>query len=100
MPAGAVVIYRATTVRELALRDELENLADRRHAQLWFVVGDRRAPGPRRLFTPRGMIELVPDIAQRDVYLCGPEGLVATSLKILRRLQVPRRQIHLDPFEL
>jgi predicted ferric reductase len=100
LPAGAVVIYRATTVRELALRDELENLADRRHAQLWFVVGDRRAPGPRRLFTPRGMIELVPDIAQRDVYLCGPEGLVATSLKILRRLQVPRRQIHLDPFEL
>jgi ferredoxin-NADP reductase len=95
-----VVIYRATAVHDLALREELEDLADLRHAQLWFVVGDRRATGPRRLFTPHGMIDLVPDIAQRDVYLCGPDGLVSTSLKILRRLQVPRRQIHLDPFEL
>ena len=100
LPAGAVVIYRATTVRELALREELEDLAHLRHASLWFVVGDRRDPGPRHLFTPRGMSELVPDIAERDVYLCGPDGLVATSLKLLRRLRVPRRQIHLDPFEL
>jgi predicted ferric reductase len=100
LPPGAVLIYRATTVRELALREELEELAHLRHATLWFVVGDRRAPGPRHLFTPRGMKELVPDITERDVYLCGPDGLVAASLKIMRRLQVPRRQVHLDPFEL
>jgi ferredoxin-NADP reductase len=45
------------------------------------------------------MKELVPDVADRDIYLCGPDGLVEASLKVLRRLHVPRRQVHLDPFE-
>ncbi|GGM75675.1 ferric reductase-like transmembrane domain-containing protein [Dactylosporangium sucinum] len=99
LPPGAVVMYRASAVHDLHLRHELEHLAQLRHAQLWFVVGDRRDPGPRRLFTPGGMRELVPDIADRDVYLCGPDGLVEQSLHVLRRLRVPRRQVHLDPFE-
>jgi predicted ferric reductase len=99
LPPGAIVLYRASAVHDLHLRHELEELAELRHATLWFVVGDRRAPGPRRLFTPIGMRELVPDIAERDVYLCGPDGLVEQSLQVLRRLRVPRRQVHLDPFE-
>jgi predicted ferric reductase len=99
LPPGAVVIYRASAVHDLHLRDELEHLAELRHATLWFVVGDRRDPGPRRLFTPTGMRELVPDITERDIYLCGPDGLVTQSLQVLRRLRVPRRQVHLDPFE-
>ncbi|GAA2346339.1 ferredoxin reductase family protein [Dactylosporangium salmoneum] len=100
LPPGAVVIYRASAVHDLHLRHELEELAQLRHAQLWFVVGDRRDPGPRRLFTAAGMSDLVPDITDRDVYLCGPDGLVEQSLQVLRRLRVPRRQVHLDPFEL
>ncbi|MGI5247491.1 ferredoxin reductase family protein [Dactylosporangium sp. CA-139066] len=99
LPPGAIVIYRASAIHDLHLRHELEELAEMRHAQLWFVVGDRRDPGPRRLFTPGGMRDLVPDITDRDVYLCGPDGLVEQSLQVLRRLHVPRRQVHLDPFE-
>jgi ferredoxin-NADP reductase len=50
--------------------------------------------------SPAGLRELVPDVQCRDVYLCGPDGLVSAALETLRRLRVPRRQIHLDPFEL
>ena len=45
------------------------------------------------------MRELVPDVKWRDVYLCGPPGLVETSLKALKPLRIRRRQIHMDPFE-
>ena len=100
LPAGAVVLYRATTVRDLALREDLEHPPSMLHATLWFVVGDRRDAGPRHLFTPKGMLDLIPDIAERDVYLCGPDGLISSTMKVLRRLRVPRRQVHLDPFEL
>jgi ferredoxin-NADP reductase len=38
-------------------------------------------------------------VSRRDVYLCGPEGLISASVDVLDRLRVPKRQIHLDPFE-
>jgi predicted ferric reductase len=99
LPTGAVVLYRTSTVRDLAFRQELEWLAQARGAALWYVVGGRDDPGPRHLFTPQGLRELVPDVTRRDAYLCGPQGLVDTARDVLRRLRVPRRQIHVDPFE-
>jgi predicted ferric reductase len=99
MPRGAAVIYRAGSARDLVFREELEWLARDRGARVWYVLGGRDEPGPKRLFTPRGMRQLVPDLRSRDVYLCGPAGLVADSAKLLRRLRVPRRQVHVDPFE-
>jgi ferredoxin-NADP reductase len=99
LPAGTIAIYRARDEQELIFRDEFEWLARERCAYVYYVVGSREEPGPRHLFTARGMRELVPDVTRRDVFLCGPPGLVQASLDVLRRLRVPKRQIHLDPFE-
>ncbi|MCW2938065.1 MAG: oxidoreductase [Actinomycetia bacterium] len=99
MPAGTVVIYRASTAADLVFRRELDSLAGQRGLRVVYVLGSRHDPGPRHLFTPDGMRDLVPDVARRDVYLCGPEGLISVAVKTLHRLKVPRRQIHLDPFE-
>ncbi|MEO3743529.1 ferredoxin reductase family protein [Plantactinospora sp. B5E13] len=99
LPERAVVIYRSRTEEELLFRDELDWLARSREAQVWYVIGSREDPAPRHLFTAKGMRELVPDVRRRDIYLCGPPGLVDVSLRTLRKLRVPRRQIHLDPFE-
>jgi predicted ferric reductase len=99
LPAGTVVLYRASRAEDIIFRAELDWLARERGAQIWYVLGSRDDPWPRRVFTPRGMRELVPDVHRRDVYMCGPDGLVSASRKTLRRLRVPQRQIHLDPFE-
>jgi len=99
LPTGTVVIYRARNEAELVFRDELEYLAHARAGHVIYVLGSRDDPYPKRVFTPRGLRQLVPDVRHRDVYLCGPEGLVTTSVKALRRIRVPRRQLHLDPFE-
>jgi ferredoxin-NADP reductase len=45
------------------------------------------------------MREIAPDLRRRDVYLCGPPGVVDAAMAALRRLRLPRRQIHMDPFE-
>ena len=99
LPRGAVVIYRASSIDDLIFRDELDWLAEARDSQIYYVIGSRDDPGPRTVMTPKGMAHLVPDISRRDVYLCGPEGLVTAAVTILKRLRVPGRQIHLDPFE-
>jgi predicted ferric reductase len=99
LPPGAAVIYRAGRAEDIVFRDELDWLAQRRGATVSYVLGSRDDPWPRHVFTPRGLREIAPDVRRRDIYLCGPQGLVDASLKTLRRLRVPRRQIHLDPFE-
>jgi predicted ferric reductase len=99
LPRGAVVIYRARSADELVFRQELDWLAGAREARVCYVLGSRDDPAPRQLFTAKGMRELIPDVRRRDIYLCGPAGLVDTSVATLRRLRVPRRQIHVDPFE-
>jgi ferredoxin-NADP reductase len=99
LPTGTIVLYRARTVDDVVFRDELEWLAQQRRAKLWYVLGGRDDAGPKRAFSPKGMRELAPDVRQRDVYLCGPPGLIDASVAALRRLRVPKSQIHLDPFE-
>jgi predicted ferric reductase len=99
MPADTIVIYRASRPDELVFRGELEELAERRDAWVRYIVGSRNDPGPRRLFTPDGLLGLVPDVNRRDVYLCGPPGLVGAAVATLRGLDVPDSQMHLDPFE-
>jgi ferredoxin-NADP reductase len=99
MPPDTIVIYRASRPDELVFRGELEELAEKRDAWVRYIVGSRNDAGPRRLFTPDGLLGLVPDVSRRDVYLCGPPGLVGAAVGTLRELDVPDSQLHLDPFE-
>jgi predicted ferric reductase len=98
LPRGTIVIYRASSADDLIFKQELDWLAEARDTEIYYVVGSRDDPGPRKVMSPKGMRQLVPDISRRDVYLCGPEGLITSAVGILKRLHVPRRQIHLDPF--
>ncbi|MFI5484720.1 ferredoxin reductase family protein [Micromonospora echinaurantiaca] len=100
LPPGAALIYRARTPADVLLSRELDWLAQARHVSVWYVIGSRHDPGPRQVMSPDGLRRLVPDVARRDVYLCGPPGLVEQSLQVLRQAGVPRRQIHLATFEL
>ncbi|MER7419104.1 ferredoxin reductase family protein [Micromonospora peucetia] len=100
LPPGAALIYRARTPADVLLHRELDWLAEARDTAIWYVVGSRDDPGPRQVMSQEGLRRLVPDVARRDVYLCGPPGLVEQSLRVLRQAGVPRRQIHVATFEL
>ncbi|WP_433386802.1 ferredoxin reductase family protein [Micromonospora sp. KLBMP9576] len=100
LPPGAALVYRARTPADVLLQRELDWLAEARETAIWYVVGSRHDPGPRQVLSAQGLRRLVPDVAGRDVYLCGPPGLVAQAQRALRGAGVPRRQIHLATFEL
>ena len=97
-PGGSVFIYRAGAPGELALRAELDDIAARRQALVHYLVGSRREH-PEYL-APGHIKSLVPDVGERDVYLCGPSGFSELVSSSLRALGVPRRQIHTESFEL
>lgn len=92
----AVVIYRVATDRDAVLYDELRDLALARGAELHLVTGP---PVPDRL-APGELARLVPDIADRDVYLCGPPPMMNAVLGSLRELGVPAPQTHFERFSL
>ncbi|MFD9395743.1 ferric reductase-like transmembrane domain-containing protein [Streptomyces sp. NPDC060000] len=92
----AVVIYRVAGERDAVLYDELRELAVAKGAELHLVTGP---PVPDRL-APRELAALVPDIAERDVFLCGPPPMMNAVLGTLRELDVPKPQIHFERFSL
>lgn len=96
-PGDLTLLYRARTAEELALRDELEEIADERGAQLLYAVNS--PDGRRPAITAKMLRRILPDIARHDVYLCGPPGLAEESYAALREAGVPHRRIHHESFE-
>ncbi|WP_149184806.1 ferredoxin reductase family protein [Streptomyces sp. TRM49041] len=96
-PGDLTLLYRARTPEELALRDELEAIADARGAQLLYMVNG--PDGRRPTITARTLRRILPDVARHDVYVCGPPGLAEESYAALREAGVPDRRIHHESFE-
>jgi predicted ferric reductase len=88
------VIVRASAPEDLVHRDEVATLVERRGGQAYAVVGPRRTA---RL-DARSLGRLVPDLAQRDVYVCGPTGFSESILSAALALGVPRDRIHHEAF--
>ncbi|NGY62339.1 ferredoxin reductase family protein [Lentzea sp. NEAU-D13] len=98
-PAGdVVVLYRAHNENDAVLLDEVRALVADRGGQLHLLTG-RTGEGTSP-FEPDRLRALVPDVADRDVYVCGPPPMTSAVLDALRRSKVPRRQVHSERFGL
>ena len=105
--ADVILLYRAGRAQDLVLYRELESIARRRGFGLYPLVGARQEahPGsseahPEDPLSHHALIRLVPDLATRDVYVCGPPGLTRQATTQLRRAGVPRARIHTEAFDL
>jgi predicted ferric reductase len=93
-----VVLYRVRDERDAVLLNEVRNFVTARGGRLHLLTG--RTQNGVRPFDPVALHSLVPDIADRDVYVCGPRPMTDTVLESLRRLRVPNRQVHAEKFSL
>ncbi|WCB96316.1 Flavohemoprotein [Baekduia alba] len=98
LPAGVdvEVVLRGSRAEDLVLRDEVAKHVRRRGGRVHELIGSRAevtldAPALRRL---------VPDIARRDVYLCGPAGFAELVGDAARAAGVPSGRIHHESFSL
>jgi predicted ferric reductase len=98
-PRGRIaMIFRASRWEDVVFRDELDALAKARGARLTYLIG-RRSDLGRDPLNARDLRRLVPDIADRDIYVCGPDGMVQKVRRSLEQLKVPTEQIHEERFE-
>ena len=104
-PGEAVLLQRFTD--EPLFARELDVLARERGLQLIDVPGHRRAPdswlgevaGPASRASDVAVLRAwIPDIAARDVYVCGPGPWTALVRRSLVAAGVPDDHIHLENF--
>jgi predicted ferric reductase len=96
-PGDVTMIYRANTSDDLVLREELDWIARDRGATVHYLLGPPRR-GTRDHLSAQRLTKLVPDLAERDVFLCGPEPMMAAAQAGLREAGVRRRHIHHESF--
>lgn len=94
--ARPAVVLRVSRPEDLIFRDEIRDLAARRRGTVHEITGPRDSAvldGP-------ALSRLVPDLASRDVFVCGPQGFVASIVSVAKSLGVPDEAIHHEAFAL
>jgi predicted ferric reductase len=98
-PGELTLLYRVQTPNDFVFRNELDELVRSRgiviHPLAGPEIGDDRTD---RLGIP-ALRSLVPDVLDRDVFVCGPAALVDVVRRRLRVIGVPPTQIHIERFE-
>lgn len=90
-----VMAVRARRDNELIFREELTQLMAARGGHLIELVGSRR----RHSVDGGALRRLIPDIARREVYVCGPEAFADAVVSAARAAGVPTGAVHRESFE-
>ncbi|MGW0149091.1 ferredoxin reductase family protein [Streptomyces sp. NPDC003333] len=94
-----VVLYRVRSEADAVLLDEVRRLVERRGGRLHLLTG-RTGEAGAPPFGAQSLHQLVPDVTERDVYVCGPPAMTTAVLTGLRELRVPAHQVHAEKFGL
>jgi ferredoxin-NADP reductase len=104
-PGEATLIYRARETRDVTFKREIDALAQRRGARVFYVLGRRirnRASwlpeNAAHLSDAAALHELVPDIAEHDVYLCGADAWMDAAEAAALAAGVPAENVHVERF--
>jgi predicted ferric reductase len=93
------LVYRARAEKHVIFRDELQLLADQRGATVHYLVGRRgSAEMPHDPLAGPALQRLIPDLAGRDVYVCGPVDMIDRVQAALETIGVPATHVHAERF--
>lgn len=93
-----VVVARVPGVGHIPHLTEIRAMVAERQGRLLVVDGPRNQWPGGRPFAPEHLLTAVPDLAQRDTFICGPPALERELERSLRAAKVPADRIHLEYF--
>lgn len=103
-PGETTILLRASTTEETYLWDEISELAARKGAIVYTMIG-RRARRGRGWMTQsdhdRGVSlqSIFPDLDDSDLYLCGPTAWLELIEDEARAAGIPEQQLHTERFD-
>lgn len=97
----AVFLYGNRTLDDTIFPKELADLAKKLHMPMHNVLSEEKNyAGEKGYIDKEKIARLVPDVATRDVYLCGPPPMMDGIRAALAELGVPKAQVHYERFSL
>jgi len=102
-PADVAFIHSARSPRDIVFRHELEALptSGLNLAVTSICEGDSPGEvwtGPRGRLSAGLLAAVVPDVTERQVFLCGPGPYMTAAFNVLMELGVPLEQVHQESF--
>ena len=88
------VFYRVSREEDLVLRQELDEISDRLGARVHYLVGSRKDHPMNAEY----MKQIVPQFADSEIYICGPEPLVTAVKKAATDAGIPKDRFHDEAF--
>jgi ferredoxin-NADP reductase/DMSO/TMAO reductase YedYZ heme-binding membrane subunit len=104
-PGDVTIVHRVGTRDDLVLDREIDALA-KEHGAHYVVIEGHRVPGrdswlpaeAAHLTDREALLHLCPDVAERDVYVCGAPAWMDAVRLAAREAGVPGAHIHLERF--
>lgn len=102
-PGDVVVVHRVRTYAEAVFAAEFDHLARTRGLRAVLLPGPRAANGSWAPVSVgqdgvTALQALVPDVADREVYVCGPDPWMEAVLDAATRAGVPAARLHAERF--
>lgn len=105
-PGDVTIVHRVSSRDELVLGEQIEALAAQRGAR-YVVVDGHRIPGrdswlpesAAHLGDAEALVQIAPDIADHDVYICGSGPWMAAAEAAVKDAGVAPKAIHIEHFE-
>ena len=95
-PGSLTLLYRASSPGDVVFREELEQIARERRAMILWLIGP--SSSPHLQMNAENMLSLVPDLAERDVYLCASPRLSGALRSALKEAGLVASQLHEESF--
>jgi predicted ferric reductase len=88
------LIYRVNAADELIMIDEITKIAAEKKIRIHTLVGS-----PEKFpLSPKQLRELIPDVEDCEIFLCGPPGMARAVLSSISALGIPREKVHHEAF--
>lgn len=102
-PADVAFIHSARSPGDIVFRRELDALPSSGLDLLVASICEAHSPdevwtGPLGRLSAEMLSALVPDVAEREVFMCGPGPYLGSAETVLSELGVPTAQVHQESF--
>lgn len=91
-----IVLFRARTTAELVHFEDIRALTEQRGGKVLTLVGPSATLAVGDPFSATSLRSAIPDLTDRQAFVCGPERLIAASRAGLRAAGVPSSRIHFE----